>query len=60
MQKILHKTHFRYVGVAHLKFCSIDLKFGSQVYKVLTNALCKIEKYIKNSYSTLFWDEKMQ
>jgi hypothetical protein len=60
MQKILHKTHFIYVGLANLKFCSIDLKFGSQVYKVLTNSLCKIEKCIKSSYSTLFLDEKIQ
>jgi hypothetical protein len=47
MQEILHKTHFGYVGVANLKFCSIDLKFRSQDYKVLTNALCKTEKKLK-------------
>jgi hypothetical protein len=47
MKKILHKTHFGYVGVANMKFCSINSKFGSQVYKVLTNALCKTEKIKK-------------
>ncbi len=58
MQKILHKTHFRYVGVADLKFCSIDLKFRSQVYKVLINVLCKTE-FIKEIVQ-LFFNEKMQ